>query len=187
MIQGTINFGIGTQTDNALSGVTAFALDACGDLPQASFGGVAYSDTFCNNTGNSFGAFFDTGSNGLYVLDANTLSSLGISDCSSSSSAPGFYCVTAGGTTTLSPISLLGSGNVGSGTVSLNIKDAISLFNTGNSVFNDVGGDSVPGGSASTDFFDFGSPFFFGRTVFIGIGGEAVPTGVIATTGFVAF
>jgi hypothetical protein len=79
----------------------------------------------------------------------------------------------------------MGNGNVGSGTISLNIADAITLVRTNNAVFNDLGGDS--GNSVATDFFDFGAPFFFGRTIFIGIAGEPVPNGANAPNGFVAF
>ena len=185
-LSGTMNFGIGTQTDNALGNVTLYAMDACGDFSSATFNGVSYADTSCTSgSGTSFGAFVDTGSNALYVLDAGTLSSFGISDCPSSSNAPGFYCVTGGGTATLPPISLIGSGNVGVGTISLSIADAVTLVKTNNAVFSNLGGDS--GNSPSTDFFDLGSPFFFGRTVFIGIAGGTVPNGVNAPNGFVAF
>jgi hypothetical protein len=186
-LSGMMNFGIGTQTDNALSNVTVYAMDPCGRFPTITFNAISYTDTSCTSTTGSggLGGFLDTGSNGLYILDANTLSSFGISDCSSSTNAPGFYCV-SGGNVTLSNIGVLGNG-VGSGTTSLNIASATTLFNTNNAVFNDLGSDSVVGGSPSTDFFDFGSPFFFGRTVFVGIAGEAAPTGVVAPNGFVAF
>lgn len=187
-LSGTMNFGVGTQTDNALGNVTLYAMDACGDFPNATFNGVSYSDTSCTTgSGTSFGAFLDTGSNAFYVLDAKTLSSFGISDCPSSSNGSGFYCVTGAGLATLSGISLMGNGNVGAGTISLSIMDATTLVNTNNAVFNDLGSDSVVGGSPSTDFFDLGSPFFFGRTVFVGIAGESVPNGAIAPNGFVAF
>jgi hypothetical protein len=183
-LSGTMNFGIGTQTDNALGNVTLFAMDQCGDFPTVIFNGVSYMDTNCNGAGSGLGGFLDTGSNALYVLDASVLSSFGISDCPSSSNLSAFYCVT-GGTATLSGISLMGNGNVGSGTISLNIADAITLIRTNNAVFNDLGGDS--GNSVATDFFDFGAPFFFGRTIFIGIAGEPVPNGANAPNGFVAF
>jgi uncharacterized protein DUF3443 len=184
-LSGTMNFGIGTQTDNALGNATLFAMDQCGDFPRVTFNGVSYTDTSCNGTGSGLGGFLDTGSNALYVLDASVLPSFGISDCPSSSNLSGFYCVTGGGTATLSGISLIGNGNVGSGTISLNIADAITLARTNNAVFNDLGGDS--GNSASTDFFDFGAPFFFGRTIFLGIAGEPVLNVPNAPNGFVAF
>jgi hypothetical protein len=188
-VSGTMNFGIGTQSDNALPNVTVYAMDDCGDFPTVTFNGSVYEDTFCNSNGGSggMGGFVDTGSNALYVSDANTLFSEGlpISDCANGN---GFYCVTGGGTVMLSNIALFGNGNVGSGTVSLSITDAPTLFNTNNAVFNNLGGDS--GTSISTDSFDFGLPFFLGKTVFIGIVGLSGPTGpeaFIAPNGFVAF
>jgi hypothetical protein len=95
--------------------------------------------------------------------------------------------VSGGGTATLSNISLTGYGNVGTGTVSLSIADATTLFNTNpnNWVFNNLGSDSGTG--PSTDYFDFGIPFFLGKTVFVGIAGQAVPNGATAPNGFVAF
>lgn len=183
-VSGTMNFGIGTQSDNALGAVTLYAMDACGDFPTATFNGITYSDTSCTSGGGGLGAFLDTGSTALYVSDASTLASLGISDCGQSANGFGFYCA-SGGTATLSNIALSGNGNVGSGTVSLRIADATMLFTTNNAVFNDLGGDS--GSSPATDFFDLGAPFFFGRTVFIGIAGETVPNGASAPNGFVAF
>ena len=186
-LTGTINFGIGTQTDNALSNVTVFAMDPCLDFPTITFNGISYTDTNCNGTGTGLGGFLDSGSNAFYVSDATTLAPLGISDCPSTSNGSGFYCVTGVGTATLSNIGLAGFGGVGSGTTSLNIMDATKLFTSNNAVFNDLGSDSVVGGSPSTDFFDFGSPFFFGRTVYVGIAGVAAVNGLSVPNGFVAF
>jgi hypothetical protein len=189
-LSGTINFGIGTQSDNALSSsATLYAMDQCDDFPTVTFNGFAYTDTFCSTGTGGFGGFLDTGSTGLYVSDANTLASLGIYDCPSNSSGYGFYCVSTGATTTLSGVALKGNANVGSGTVSLTIENATTLLNTNNAVFNDLGGDS--GTDPASDYFDFGAPFFLGRTIFIGITGPSGQTsGSYASSapfGFVAF
>ena len=184
-VTGTMIFGIGTQADNALGSATLYSLDPCGSFPTVTYNGIAYTDTSCNGTGSGLGGFLDTGSTGLFVSDAATLSFLGISDCGQNTNGAGFYCVSPGTTATLSNIALSGNG-AGSGVLtSLNIFDATTLFKTNNAVFNDLGSDS--GTSPSTDYFDFGAPFFIGRTVFIGIAGEAVPGGVSAPNGFVAF
>ena len=183
-VTGTMTFGISTQSDNALGSATIYSLDPCGDFPTVTYDGIAYTDTFCNGTGTAFGGFLDTGSTGLYVSDAATLNFLGISDCAQNTNGAGFYCVTPGPTATLSNVSIFGNG-VGSGTTSLSIYNATTLFERNNAVFSDLGSDS--GTSPATDFFDFGAPFFIGRTVFIGIAGEAVPGGAKAPYGFVAF
>jgi hypothetical protein len=66
---GTLIFGIGTQSNNALTGVTKYGTDSSGDL-KGTYKGSSYT------------TFFDTGSNGNFFQDSFTL-------CSSTSS---FYC-----------------------------------------------------------------------------------------------
>ncbi|KND61332.1 Heavy-chain fibroin [Candidatus Burkholderia verschuerenii] len=66
---GTLIFGIGTQSNNALTGVTKYGTDGFGDLSGV-YKGTTYQ------------TFFDTGSNGNFFQDSFTL-------CSSTSS---FYC-----------------------------------------------------------------------------------------------
>src|SRR5262249_54525087 len=122
-VSGTMTFGVGTQSDNALGGATVYALDQCGDIPTATYNNVTYSDTSCGSgSGTSFGAFLDTGTNALAVLDANTLSPIGISDCAQNTRGVGFYCA-SGGSAVISNIGLAGNGSVGSGMISLNIAD----------------------------------------------------------------
>ena len=188
-VSGTMNFGIGTKTDNALGNAVVYALDPCENFPTVTFNNVSYTDTMCTSNTGGLGGFLDTGSNAFYISDANTLKSSGIpsiSDCTSGTPGSGFYCVT-GGMTTLSPVNFIGFGGVGSANISLNINDATTLFSTNNAVFNDLGSDSTPGGNPSTDFWDLGLPFFLGRTVFVGIAGTSMPAGINAPNGFVAF
>jgi Protein of unknown function (DUF3443) len=185
-VSGTMNFGIGTRTNNALGNAKVYALDPCENFPTVTFNGVTYNDTQCTTNSGGMGGFLDTGSNALYISDANTLKSFGIFDCPSGSRGFNFYCVN-GGTATLSGVTLIAIGGAGSATVSLNINDASTLFGTNNAVFNDLGSDSVPGGNPSTDFWDLGMPFFLGRTVFVSISGTAMPPGVNAPNGYVAF
>ena len=51
----------------------------------------------------------------------------------------------------------------------------LSLVQTNNAAFNNLGGSSGSGPFSS--FFDWGLPFFFGRTVFVGIEGQTSPLG----------
>jgi hypothetical protein len=188
-VAGTLTFGIGTQTDNAFTGATLYAADDCGFVPTVTYNNATYTDTYCtSSTGTGgMGGIFDTGSAGYYVLDGTTLASLGIADCPANSAGAGWYCVSGGGTATLSGIGLTGYGNVGSGTVSISIADATTLFtnNSSNWEFSNIGSDSGTG--PANDFFDFGLPFFFNRTVFVGIAGQTVPNGATAPNGFVGF
>ena len=177
---GIMYFGIGTQSNNGLGSAALYALDQYAFIPTVTYNGIAYTSPNSTNV-------FDTGSNALYVSDASTLSSLGISDCAQGTAGEGFYCVSGGGTATLSNIALAGYSGVGSGTVSLNIADATTLLsaNPTFAVYNNIGADG--GTSPSNDSFDFGLPFFLGKTIFIGIAGTTVPNGASAPNGYVAF
>jgi hypothetical protein len=55
---------------------------------------------------------------------------------------------------------------------SWNVENAAALLNSGNSVFDTLGGDS--GIDLTTDHVDFGLPFFLGRTVFVGFAGTTI-------------
>jgi hypothetical protein len=69
---GTLIFGIGTQSNNALAGVTKYGTDGYGDL-TGTYKGATYQ------------TFFDTGSNGNFFQDSFPL-------CSSTTA---FYCPTS--------------------------------------------------------------------------------------------
>jgi hypothetical protein len=141
---GSVVFGIGTQSDNGLGSAKVYTTDDSGNF-STTYQGIPYP-----------GSFLDTGSNGLYFLSASTL---GIPECSD---ATGFYCPS-------SPVNYTATNtgqNGTSGQVSFTIENADTLFNSGNSAFDDLGGDNTMAE------FDWGLPFFFGRSVFIGIEGQ---------------
>jgi hypothetical protein len=156
--QGTITFGIGTQSNNALGAATVYELDDYGNFPTAVFYGVDYSSA----------AFIDSGSNALYVSDAATLTSLSsktgvtsVVDCSDN----GFYCPSS----TLNLSLTLEGYNSTSTQVGLSIENADTLIGSGNAALDDLGSDS--GTSPATDYFDLGLPFFYGRSIFVNIAG----------------
>jgi hypothetical protein len=163
-LTGSMIFGIGTQSNNALNGAVAMATDRSGTF-TTTFNGKAYP-----------GSFIDSGSNGYYFLDS---SSIGLPDCTGIFA--GFYCP-PGPTNFLAVNS--GPNPSGSGVpVSVNVPFYISngaallgsVLPTGMNVpetaFNDLGA----GGFFSA--FDWGLPFFFGRTVFVGIDGQSSSAG----------
>jgi hypothetical protein len=178
-VTGSLIFGIGTQSDNALSSsATVYALDQYGNIPSFTYNDFSYSSPTNYSV-------LDTGSNTLEFLDATTLAPAGIIECAD---APGYYCpsstisfsVTATGATSTT------------GTIAFSIANADTLFASGNAAFNDLGGDS--GTEPANDFFDFGLPFFFGRTVYVGLASglysnEASAPGAAssATYGYYAF
>jgi hypothetical protein len=150
---GSLIFGIGTQSNNALGSATVLTLNSQAEM------------TTRFNSAN-YPGFIDSGSNGYFFL---TQALTGMPPCST---PKGFYCPTAAQTFSATNI---GSNNASKG-VTFTIQDANALFsqNTTFSVFNNLGGEGVlsqgPG-------FDFGLPFFFGKSVFTAIEGQTTPGG----------
>jgi hypothetical protein len=178
---GNLIFGIGTQSDNAVGSAVALAPDPNTGNFAVSFDGVLYNDVFGNGPGGSGGAgFIDSGSNGLFFLDSATLTNqfgIVMADCPSSGIAQGFYC--PGGLTTIAGGSsgVLAQGETANNTpvgaarpITLNVQNAVALFQTGGTAFNDVAG-------PNSNQFDFGLPFFFGQNVYFAFEGQSTPLG----------
>ena len=156
-VVGTIGFGIGTQTDNALgTGVLAQGATAKGTF-TTTFGGVAYTNSY-----------IDSGQGAFYFLDSATTK---LPNCGNGDAA-GLYCAP-------SPVSLAAmtsgpnpssSGTIVSQQIGFSVWNALTLIDSGNPAFNNIGGPN-PGA------FVWGLPFFYGRTVFIGIEGQTTPAG----------
>ena len=156
-VSGTITFGIGTQTDNALGGALAQAATAKG-MFTTTFGGVAYPNSSIDS---GLGAFF--------FLDSTTAN---LPNCAVNGDAAGFYCAP-------SPVMLtamtsgpnpMSTSSIVSQNVAFQVWNALTLIDSGNPALNNIGG---PNPRA----FVWGLPFFYGRTVFIGIEGQSTPGG----------
>jgi Protein of unknown function (DUF3443) len=171
---GTLIFGIGTQSNNALGSAAPLPVDPNTGNFAAQFMGTLYNDFNGANSGHG-SSFIDSGSNGFFFLDSATLNNqygLSIPDCPQSTSLNGFYCP---GTTQAISVNILGESSngtpVGSArTITFNVANANTLFQNNFSAFNDVAGEN-------SNSFDFGLPFFLGRTVFTAIEGQATPSG----------
>ena len=158
---GTLYFGIGTESDNQPGAVKIFNENS--DPNSADY---LYINTVFK--GSTAGGFFDTGSNG-YFFDSS------IQQCSDGS---GFYCPAA----TLSESATNQSvGGPASDVVSFTVANADSL-NSNDAAFDNLGG-TLDGGT-TYDGFDWGLPFFFGRTVYIGIVGTSSSLGSGAYTAY---
>jgi hypothetical protein len=147
-LTGSLTFGIGTQSDNALTSQQVFRPDNFGNL-KTSFKGQTYA------------GFIDSGSNGYFFLDSATT---GLPNCSSSEK--GFYCPS-------SPVALsaTNTGRSSSNTVHFTIDNAGDLFAANSAVaFPSLGGPNPA-------MFDWGLPFFFGRNVYIAIEGRQTSAG----------
>lgn len=159
---GSMIFGIGTQSNNALGSATVFQPNTSG-----------YFTTNFNQQ-SLIESFIDSGSNGYFFPDS------AIPQCGANSIAPGFYCPTS----TLN----LSAQNVGTngsqGTVNFSVDNAVSDFNANgsDSAFSNLAGSNgsdtcTPGAPCG---FDWGLPFFYGRNVFTSIEGQSVPSGTPA-------
>lgn len=146
-VNGTMTFGIGTQSNNGLGSATVQTTDASGNFTTV-FNGRSYS-----------GSFIDSGSNGLFFLDTSTT---GLPACTSSTD---FYCPPR--TQSFSATNRGVNGVTTAITFSIGNADQLNgRFNA----FSEVGGPQA--GS-----FDWGLPFFYGRTVFVAIDGQTAPGG----------
>ena len=148
-VYGILTFGINTQSDNGLSGLTVYTVssaNACGS--SSSFLDASF-------TGGSSGscAFLDSGSNGLF-FGAGTFTVCGQYNswyCPSSSPAPVSLTLTGANGTT--------------GSFALSVLSENTIAASNNIAWNDLAG---PYSSSNDSTFDAGLPFFFGRTVAVG-------------------
>ena len=158
-VNGSLIFGIGTQSNNGLGGATVYAVPDSGNHAGniiTTFSGTSYPSSF-----------IDSGSNGIFFLDSATT---GIPMCTVQT---GWYCPTT------SPDNLSATnqgqdvnGNpVGSPvTVNFAIENADMLFSTNNTAFSTTGAPN-PGS------FDWGLAFFYGRNLFTAIENMSTPGG----------
>jgi hypothetical protein len=147
-VQGSLIFGIGTQSNNALGTAQVYTTSTGGILT------AVYNGTTLNMS------LLDTGSNALFFSDSS------IALCGSNAS--GFYCPAA---TVPISVQITGKNNV-STTVSLSVGNALTLFGaSGAFAYNNIGG------PFSGPVFDFGLPFFYGRSVYTAIAGASTPGG----------
>jgi len=156
---GTMVFGIGTQSNNALGSATVFQVDQFGDFTTM-YNGQSYP-----------GSFLDSGSNGIFFL---TTALTGMPDCGGGNT--GFYCPAA--TTSFATTTQGTTGT--SEPVAFKAANVNLLFSGNNTAFNDLTGDNPScfvNTTTTAPCFDWGLPFFFGRNVFTAIAGRNTPAG----------
>jgi hypothetical protein len=150
-IKGSLVFGIGTQSNNALGSAKVLTLDVLGN-----FSTMYNSQTLGQS-------FIDSGSNGLFFPDA------ALPLCSGSI-APGYYCPLAAQNYNATNQSATGA----TSNVTFRVANADALLSN-NPTFWAFG--SIAGPNPIPQSFDFGLPFFFGRNVFVAIEGQTTPAG----------
>jgi hypothetical protein len=145
---GTLIFGIGTETNNALDSANVIAAGANGDFTTL-YGGTSFPNSF-----------IDSGSNAYVFTDP------GIAACTSDT---GFFCPAE----TLDKSATIDSSLGASVSVSFSVANAQALFSAndgGDAAFDDLAG---PAGSTLSGAFDWGMPFFYGRNVYYAIEGAS--------------
>jgi hypothetical protein len=144
-VSGSMIFGIGTQSNNALGTATVFTFEANSDNFTTTYKGQAYSNSF-----------IDSGSNGLFFPDAT------IPVCPTTPvDLSSFYCPQPN----LSGLTALNTGaNGATNTVTFGVDNTQTLLNNDPTdfAFSNLAG-------PLTDSFDWGLPFFYGRNVYTAI------------------
>jgi Protein of unknown function (DUF3443) len=161
-VNGSLIFGIGTQSNNGLGNATVFNLDSNGFL-----------QTGYKSATLKYG-FIDSGSNGYYFPDTS------IPACTTNVV---FYCPTPDQTLQANIINPV---NTATKSVSFTVTNADSLFKNAKSVigatsglagssssFGDGTNGTIPGNQA----FDWGLPFHYGKSVFVVIEGKTTSAG----------
>ncbi len=147
-VYGTLTFGLNTQSDNSLAGLTVYEISASNSC------GSQYSFLAASFTGGATGScgFLDSGSNGLFFGTGTfTVCNNTYWYCPSSSPARISLTLTGAHDTT--------------GSFGLSVINENSIANSSNIAWNDLAG---PYSTTNDSTFDAGLPFFFGRTVAVG-------------------
>jgi hypothetical protein len=147
-VSGSLVFGIGTQSNNALGSAHIFLLDQ-------------YDNFTTVNANTDYEGFTDSGSNGMFFNPADT-PSLTNNVCSD------FYCPP-------SPVNFTGTTveNQSASTsttqgVTFSVVSASTLNPPSSNAYNALAGPI----SSGTNLWDWGLPFFFGRNVYTAIDGQ---------------
>jgi len=167
-LSGSLIFGIGTQSNNALGSAAVLLLDNNDSISTA----------FSGQTLNS--SFIDSGSNGLFFPNGIESNFPGgnIPICTTNTS---FYCPA-----TLTAFSATNESGSTNSSVNFSVDNADNLLsqNPTDFVFVNLAGPQGSGACSTTNTgactFDWGLPFFYGRNVFTAIRGATEPTGVPA-------
>jgi hypothetical protein len=156
---GSLIFGIGTQSNNALGGAIVLTADTSGNIIT-----VFASQTLGQS-------FFDSGSNGLFFPDANSPIPV-CANTAGNAHASDFYCPTS----TLAKTAI----NQGQNGATKQVLFDITNMDDSNGSFY---ASATDGGPATTSaalgmYFDWGLPFFYGRSVFNAIQGKTAGSAV---------
>jgi len=145
-VTGALVFGIGTQSNNARGNAQVLTADQTSGVITATFQGTPYD------------GLMDTGSNAYFFPDS------ALTVCSSTSSAPGFFCTAANITVTLTGT----NGTQVTDTFATGDANAMIQANPTAAALPQIAGPSVVIPNQPT-IFSLGMPFFYGRNVFVAL------------------
>jgi hypothetical protein len=159
LVAGELVFGIGTQSNNGLGDAKVIPLDP----------NTGYASTNFPIGGTGYTSYLDSGSNGLFFLNAGTAN---LKQCTGGLSQ--FYCPSSS-TNLSASMPSFGGGNA---IINFSVANA-SRLSADACAFSNLAG-PMPGfpNSADVPGFDWGLPFYFGRTVFTAIEGQNTPAGL---------
>lgn len=167
-VNGSLIFGIGTQSNNGLGSAQVYAVPGSGSNAgniTTTFNGTSYPQSF-----------IDSGSNGIFLLNTKIT---GIPTCAKPNDA--WYCPTP------SPDNLMASNqgtNMSSAVpVNFTIENASTLFSSNNTAYSTLSAPNCSTGGSDCGF-DWGLAFFYGRNMFTAIELKSTPGG---TGPYVAF
>lgn len=157
-VNGSLIFGIGTESNNGLGSATIFDVDTT----MGNFTTVSDGQTLTD------AGFLDTGSEALFFLNTATT---GLPACPDAGFTQ-LYCPAAN-----AGLSAMNEGfsNGNSGTVSFTVGNAEALINSSDNAISILGG--LGETTSNALFFDWGLPFFYGTNVFVAIDGATTPGG----------
>ena len=148
-VTGTLVFGIGTQSNNALSSsATVMTTDSFYGYVTTNISSLSQTDA---------DSYLDSGSNALYFNDSN------IPECGNSSDAPDFFCPAS----TVDLTATITGVNNQVASVSFSVANANTLFST-NDNFAAFSNLAAPSGTTAMEeaTFGWGLPFFYGHNVY---------------------
>ncbi len=158
-VPGQMVLGIGTRDNNGLGNATILELDKYGEIATKFPAG-----------GTEYASIIDSGSNGIFFLDAATS---GLPMCTKAGFTD-FYCPAATTSLNASIRSAMGTDL----RIDFRVANTVKL-NGACFAFDDLGG-AMPGfqSDPSLPAFDWGLPFFFGRTIYTAIEQKSTPAGM---------
>jgi uncharacterized protein DUF3443 len=174
-VNGSLIFGIGTQSNNGLGTAGIFTVDDSGEL-NTTYDGNSLTQSF-----------IDSGSNAYFLPNFSSIIVCGTANTnppgnSGTANNPGFFCPAS----TLNLSATISGLNGTTANVNFNISNTDTVFSTSAAIAADTGLGAPTSTISSSDnggtfdpnaTFDWGLPFYYGRSVYTAIEGQNTSAG----------